>query len=175
MKLWKDYKPTGSAGGVTIKLTWPFFDLLTFLDPFMRHVKTKSNYSELLKEEKVNLCSDIVSSNNQFNRPYSQILTINDPVAENEIFKATEIKSVESDEQMLPFLMSTPITTSAFSVLKDQDSQILVLNTPKAQADDAKSAQSKRKQKKINENDDHQDILNCVKNANDVIIKSIQG
>ena len=39
----KEYKPPGSAGGVPLEPSWPFFAQLQFLDPFLKHRPTTSN------------------------------------------------------------------------------------------------------------------------------------
>eukprot|EP00795_Rhopilema_esculentum_P010066 gene10066-18713_t len=43
MKMKKEYKPSGSAGGVPLEPSWPFFAQLQFLDPFLKHRPTTSN------------------------------------------------------------------------------------------------------------------------------------
>jgi hypothetical protein len=44
MKLKRLYKPSGSAGGHSLEPKWPYFNLLQFLDPFVKHRKTMSNF-----------------------------------------------------------------------------------------------------------------------------------
>ncbi|XP_065054394.1 transcription factor Adf-1-like [Rhopilema esculentum] len=44
MKVRKEYKPSGSAGGEPIEPTWPFFKQLLFLAPFMKHRETRGNF-----------------------------------------------------------------------------------------------------------------------------------
>eukprot|EP00795_Rhopilema_esculentum_P005769 gene5769-11048_t len=39
----KEYKPSGSAGGVPLEPSWPFSAQLQFLDPFLKHRPTTSN------------------------------------------------------------------------------------------------------------------------------------
>eukprot|EP00795_Rhopilema_esculentum_P005765 gene5765-11044_t len=44
MKVRREYKPSGSAGGEPIEPTWPFFKQLLFLAPFMKHRETGGNF-----------------------------------------------------------------------------------------------------------------------------------
>ena len=44
MKVRREYKPSGSAGGTSIELSWPYFKQLEHLAPFTKHRKTKGNF-----------------------------------------------------------------------------------------------------------------------------------
>ena len=41
MKIGKEYKPSGRAGGVPIGPTWPYYKQMLYLVPFMKHRLTK--------------------------------------------------------------------------------------------------------------------------------------
>lgn len=47
MKMRREYTPSGSAGGVPIEPTWPYYKQLSYLAPFMKHRLTKSNLPEM--------------------------------------------------------------------------------------------------------------------------------
>ena len=44
MKITKDYKPPGSAGGAPIEPSWPYYKQLQFLSPFIRHWQAQGNF-----------------------------------------------------------------------------------------------------------------------------------
>ena len=44
MKVRREYKPSGSAGGASIEPSWPYFKQLDYLAPFTKHRKTKGNF-----------------------------------------------------------------------------------------------------------------------------------
>ena len=44
MKVRREYKPSGSAGGASIEPSWPYFKQLEYLAPFTKHRKTKGNF-----------------------------------------------------------------------------------------------------------------------------------
>ena len=43
MKIRKEYKPSGSAGGVPIEPKWPYYQQMLYLAPFMKHRSTRGN------------------------------------------------------------------------------------------------------------------------------------
>ena len=45
MKIRKEYKPSGSAGGVPIEPTWPYYKQILYLTPFLMHRMTKGNFT----------------------------------------------------------------------------------------------------------------------------------
>ena len=45
MKIRKEYKPSGSAGGAPIEPAWPYYKQMLYLAPFMKHRTTKGNYT----------------------------------------------------------------------------------------------------------------------------------
>ena len=50
IKIWKEYKPSSSAGGVTIEHSWPFFKQLQFLEHFLRYESNKSVFKETAQQ-----------------------------------------------------------------------------------------------------------------------------
>ena len=50
MKMKKEYKPSGSAGGVPIEPSWPYYKQLQFLSPFVKHRQTKGNFHTVTEE-----------------------------------------------------------------------------------------------------------------------------
>ena len=50
MKITKEYKPSGSAGGAPIEPSWPYYKQLQFLSPFIRHRETQGNFHEATGE-----------------------------------------------------------------------------------------------------------------------------
>ena len=49
MKIRKEYKPSGSGGGVPIEPTWPYYKQMLFLAPFMKHRTTRGNFTIIEK------------------------------------------------------------------------------------------------------------------------------
>ncbi len=45
MRIIKENKPSGSGGGVPVEPSWPFFKQLQFLEPFLKHRATTSNFN----------------------------------------------------------------------------------------------------------------------------------
>ena len=50
MKMKKEYKPSGSAGGMPIEPSWPYYKQLQFLSPFVKHRQTKGNFHKVAEE-----------------------------------------------------------------------------------------------------------------------------
>ena len=50
MKMKKEYKPSGRAGGVSIEPSWPYYKQLQFLSPFVKHRQTKGNFHTVADE-----------------------------------------------------------------------------------------------------------------------------
>ena len=50
MRMKKEYKPSGSAGGVPIEPPWPYYKQLQFLSPFVKHRQTKGNFHTVAEE-----------------------------------------------------------------------------------------------------------------------------
>ena len=46
MKMRREYKPSGSGGGVSVEPSWQFYKQLEFLSPFLKHRPTLGNLSD---------------------------------------------------------------------------------------------------------------------------------
>ena len=46
MNITREYKPSGSGGGVSIEPLWQFYKQLDFLAPFLKHRPTLANLSQ---------------------------------------------------------------------------------------------------------------------------------
>ena len=61
MKVKREYKPSGSAGGISIEPSWPYYKHLEFLSPYIRHRDTQGNF-HAVNEESQRDSFEIVSS-----------------------------------------------------------------------------------------------------------------
>ena len=50
MRMKKEYKPSGSAGGVSIEPSWPYYKQLQVLLPFVKHRQTKRTFHTVADE-----------------------------------------------------------------------------------------------------------------------------
>ena len=46
----KEYKRSGSAGGVSFEPSWPYYKQLQFLSPFVKHRQIKGNFHTVADE-----------------------------------------------------------------------------------------------------------------------------
>ena len=61
MKVKREYKPSGSVGGISIEPSWPYYKHLEFLSPYIRHRDTQGNF-HAVNEESQRDSVEIVSS-----------------------------------------------------------------------------------------------------------------
>ena len=149
MKIRKEYKPSGSAGGVPIEPTWPYYKQMLYLAPFMKHRTTKGTFTVI---EQATLSAE----------------SSEPPVVEddNEVFKTNTMS--HSEEELVDEAVFVPEASSSHECMPQQN-----IKRAESYVEVSSPSPSTSKSKKAKRNKDQSELLlEVVQNTNQCISKA---
>ncbi len=173
MRVRKEYKPSGSAGGVPIEPKWPYFKNLLYLAPFLLHRKTKGNLEvDLVPETPIEEASAATEGTE-----YSETQELT-TIAEDNFLESLAVPRKALAGDIFPCQLQSPTTSfeqsRASSPYVESSSFVRIdqsLGSPcPSESSAASSAPKKPKRpRKDTEPDDNQYLMKVLQGTNEFI------